>query len=154
MDRVRIKKPIQRLVLDTDSSVSPTHGDQEGNAYNGHFECTCYHPSFMFNQHGDLERVLARNGNVHCTDDWRSVLEPVVNGYRGEAVPKFFRTDAALASPEVYEYREVEDLLYAMRLPSNAVLEESVWHLLTRPVWRPPRKPIVVYHSFPYQAKS
>ena len=39
------------------SSVSPTYGDQEGSAYNGHFGCTCYHPLFIFNQFGDLEAV-------------------------------------------------------------------------------------------------
>jgi hypothetical protein len=32
-------------VLDMDGSVSETHGAQEGSAYNGHFGCTCYHPS-------------------------------------------------------------------------------------------------------------
>ncbi len=37
-------------MLDMDSSVSPTYGDQEGTAYNGHFACTCYHPVFVFNQ--------------------------------------------------------------------------------------------------------
>ena len=50
---------------DMDSSVSPTHGDQEGTAYNGHFGCTCYHPLFLFNQFGDLERSsLGGPGNV------------------------------------------------------------------------------------------
>jgi hypothetical protein len=28
-------------VLDMDSSVSPTNGDQNGADYNGHFGCTC-----------------------------------------------------------------------------------------------------------------
>jgi hypothetical protein len=32
-----------------DSSVSETHGAQEGTAYNGHFACMCYHPLFVFN---------------------------------------------------------------------------------------------------------
>jgi len=82
VDRVRRKKPYKRLILDMDSSVSPTHGDQEGSAYNGHFECTCYHPLFRFNQDGDLERVLLRNGNVHSADDWRSVLRLVLARYR------------------------------------------------------------------------
>ena len=31
------------IILDMDSSVKPTHGEQEGTAYNGHFGCTCYH---------------------------------------------------------------------------------------------------------------
>ena len=25
------------------------HGQQEGTAYNGHFESVCYHPLFLFN---------------------------------------------------------------------------------------------------------
>src|SRR5271169_6024187 len=29
---------------------SPTYGEQEGSAYNGHFGPTCYHPLFVFNQ--------------------------------------------------------------------------------------------------------
>ena len=40
--------------LDMDSSASPVHGQQEGSAYNGHFESVCYHPLFLFNDHGDL----------------------------------------------------------------------------------------------------
>ena len=38
--------PHRRVILDMDSSESPVHGQQEGAAYNGHFECVCYHPSF------------------------------------------------------------------------------------------------------------
>ena len=39
----------RRVILDMDSSESPVHGQQEGAAYNGHFECVCYHPLFLFN---------------------------------------------------------------------------------------------------------
>jgi hypothetical protein len=38
-------------------------GEQEGSAYNGHFGCTCYHPLFVFNQLGDVERCALRPGN-------------------------------------------------------------------------------------------
>jgi hypothetical protein len=48
------------IVLDMDSSESPTYGDQEGSAYNGHFGCTRYHPLFVFNQRGDVERCALR----------------------------------------------------------------------------------------------
>ena len=44
IDQVNERKPPKIIVLDIDSSVSPTYGDQEGTAYNGHFGCTCYHP--------------------------------------------------------------------------------------------------------------
>jgi hypothetical protein len=56
IDRVHSRRPPNGIVLDMDSSVSPTYGEQEGTAYNGHFACTCYHPLFVFNQYGDLER--------------------------------------------------------------------------------------------------
>ena len=151
VDRVRQNKPIDRIILDLDSSVSQTYGHQEGSAYNGHFGCTCYHPLFCFNQYGDVERALLRAGQVHSAHDWRLVLEPLFERYR-EVLDKFFRGDAAFANPEVYERLETEAFLYAIRLPANEVLYREIQHLLTRPVGRPPKKPVVRYHSFAYQA--
>lgn len=37
IDRVHERRPPRVIVLDMDSSVSETHGVQEGRAYNGHF---------------------------------------------------------------------------------------------------------------------
>jgi hypothetical protein len=154
IDRVRDRRALDKLILDVDSSVSETYGRQEGSAYNGHFECTCYHPIFCFNHLGDLERALLRNGNVASADEWRSVLEPVVARYRDLDIRKYFRGDAAFAIPELYVFLEAEGYLYAIRLKSNPVLERHIQHLLTRPVGRPPRKPVVRYHEFMYQAAS
>ena len=56
---------VDRIVLDMDSSESPVHGAQEGNAYNGHFESVCYHPLFLFTEHGDCVGATLRPGNVH-----------------------------------------------------------------------------------------
>ena len=142
------------IVLEMDSSVSPTHGDQEGSTYNGHFGCTCYHPLFVFNQFGDLERCALRPGNVHSADGWRDVLEPVVARYKERDLRRYFRGDAAFASPDIYEFLEDEGLLYAIRLPKNQVLQESISHLLTRPVGRPPNHVRRYYASFSYQAGS
>ena len=121
-------------------------GQQESTAYNGHFSCTCYHPLFLFNQFGDLERCALRAGNVHSAEGWRDVLEPVVARYRGKSLRRYFRADAAFASfradaafasPVVYGFLEVEGYKYAIRLPANRVLQESIGHLLKRPVGRP-----------------
>jgi hypothetical protein len=65
IDKVHERRPPKMIVLDMDSSESPTYGEQEGSAYNGHFGCTCYHPLFVFNQFGDVERCVLRPGNVH-----------------------------------------------------------------------------------------
>ena len=154
VDRVHESKGPKEIVLDMDSSVSETYGHQEGSAYNGYFECTCYHPLFCFNQYGDLERCLLRHGNVHSADDWQSVLEPIITRYQGYDIPRFFRGDAAFADPRIYRYLEAEGYFYVIQLRSNAVLYEKVEPLLTRPVSRPPKKPIVLYHSFRYQTAS
>ena len=87
IDRAQARRARTALVLDIDSSVSPTYGAQEGTAYNGHFACTCYHPLFVFNQDGDLERCALRPGNVHSAHGWRDVLDPVVARYRGQGAP-------------------------------------------------------------------
>jgi Transposase DDE domain group 1 len=154
IDQVHQRRPPDGIILDMDSSESPTHGEQEGSAWNGHFRRTCYHPLFVFNQFGDLERCLLRPGNVHSADAWRSVLVPVIARYRGRGLVLYFRGDAAFAKPELYELLEAEDIGYAIRLPANPVLQERIGHLLTRPVGRPPRKPRVYFASFSYQAES
>ena len=154
IDRVHGRHPPTKIILDMDSSVSPTHGDQEGTAYNGHFGCTCYHPLFLFNQFGDLERCSLRPGNVHSADDWEGVLKPVVVRYKGRKVRLYFRGDAAFASPKIYDYLEAEGFLYAIRLSTNQVLQECIAHLLTRPVGRPPNHVRRTYANFSYQAGS
>jgi hypothetical protein len=142
------------VVFDMDSSVSPTHGDQEGSAWNGHFVCTCYHPLFVFNQCGDLERCTLRRGNVHSADGWEAVLKPVVARYQGAATRIAFGGDAAFAQPNMYEYLESEDIEYAIRLPANQILQAEIAHLLKRPVGRPAHYVQRFYKSFRYQAAS
>ena len=154
IDRVHARKPQNTVVLDMDSSVSETHRAQEGSAYNGHFACTCYHPLFVFNQFGDLERCALRPGNVHSADGWREVLEPVVARYRHTMKRRYFRGDAAFANPEVYEFLEAEGYKYTIRLPANAVLQENIGWLLKRPVGRPPHEVRRFHASFSYRAGS
>lgn len=154
IDRVQRRKPLKQLILDLDSSVSEIYGRQQGTAYNGYFECLCYHPLFLFNQFGDLEYAMLRRGNKASAKYWRRVLLPVIERYRHLNIPKFFRGDAAFADPALYCLLEKEGYRYAIRLKANAVLEREIEHLLTRPVGRPSHQPKVFYHSFQYQAKS
>src|SRR4030095_9903850 len=154
IDRVHERHRPKMVVLDMDSSVSPTYGDQEGTAYNGHFGCTCYHTLFVFTQFGDLERCALRSATAHSAEGWREVLGPVIARYRTTMKRRYFRADAGFASPEVYELLEAEDYAYVIRLPANAVLQRRIAHLLTRPVGRPPHEVRRFYASFRYQAQS
>jgi hypothetical protein len=154
IDKVHARRPPRGVVLDMDSSVSPTHGEQELSVWNGHYECTCYHPLFVFNQFGDLERCALRPGNVHSADGWERVLKPVVARYHGKVSRIYFRADAGFANPEVYEYLEGEGIKYAIRLPANRVLQERIGYLLKRPVGRPSLDVRRSYANFTYQAGS
>ncbi len=154
IDSVHECAPLDKLILDLDSSVSETHGEQQGTAYNGYFECMCYHPLFLFNQYGDLEHAMLRRGNHNSAKFWRRVLLPVIDRYRDREIPKYFRGDAAFAIPGLYGVLEEESFQYTIRIPSNDVLTASISHLLARPVGRPSYKPKVLYESFSYQAQS
>ena len=82
------------------------------------------------------------------------VLDPVVARYRNKTLRRYFRGDAAFASPEVYEFLEAEGFKYAIRLPANKVLHDSIAHLLKRPVGRPPKEVRRYYANFSYRAGS
>ena len=154
IDKVHARRPPRGVALDMDLSVSPTHGEQEMSVWNGHYECTCYHPLFVFNQFGDLERCALSPGNVHSADGWLSVLKPVVARYRGKLSRIYFRADAGFANPDVYGYLEAERIKYAIRLPANRVLQERIGYLLNRPVGGPPNEVRRSYANFTYQAGS
>ena len=154
VDRAMTHTAHRRVVLDMDSSESPVHGEQEGASYNGHFGSMCYHPLFVFNQFGDCEGAKLRAGNVHSAHEWRQVLEPILSRYEEKGVRRYFRADAAFAKPDIYEYLEERRVFYAIRLPSNKVLQYEIAPLLIRPVGRPPKRPVILYDDFWYRAES
>ena len=127
----------ERVVLDMDSTESPVHGQQEGSAYNGHFESVCYHPLLLFNQHGDCLALL-----------------PEIERQQAAGKLVAFRGGAAFAKPEIYEVSEERGVQYAIRIPANRSLELEIEDILFRPPGRPGRKPLVRYKSFRYQAES
>ena len=154
IDKVHLIQPLREIILDMDSSVSETYGEQEATAYNGQFAGTCYHPLFLFNQFEDLQYAMFRRGNKDSAKYWRRVLLTVIERYRHHDIPKFFSGDAAFALPKLMRLLEDEGYEYAIRNKSHVVLEREIEHLLTRPVGRPSHKSLVFYHSFQHQAKS
>ena len=152
--RVEAMESPRRVVLDIDSTEVPVYGEQEHSAYNGHFETTCYHPLLLFNREGDCLAVKLRPGNVHSAEQWDAVLLPEIARQQKHGKEVVVRADAGFAKPELYEALEVRGVTYAIRIPSNDILEREVADLLTRSVGRPSYKPVVRYKSFRYQAAS
>jgi len=143
-----------RVVLDMDSSESPAHGEQEGSAYNGHFESVCYHPLFLFNKHGDCLAAKLLPANVHGAEEWEELLLPEIDCHQALGRDVAFRADAAFAKPEIYEALEQRGVKYAIRMPANETLKWEIAELRVRPPGRPSHKPLVRYKSFWYQAGS
>ena len=128
-----------RIVLDMDSSESPVHGQQEGSAYNGHFESVCYHPLLLFNDHGDCVAAKLRPGNVSSADDWEELLVPEIDRQQAEGQPVAFRADATFARPAIYEAQEARGVQDAIRIPANKHLELEIEDLLWRRLVLPKR---------------
>ena len=138
LDRSCARPPSgEGIVLDMDSSVSPTHGEQEKSVWNGHYACTCYHPLFVFNQFGDLERSALRPGNVHSADGWDAVLKPVVARYQGKVSRIYFRADAALrCQGSTSSWRRSGSNTRSGFRPTR-FCRIKIGYLLKRPVGRP-----------------
>ena len=143
-----------RMVLDMDSTEIPVYGQQEQSAYNGHFESSCYHPLLLFNREGDCLAAKLRPGNVHSADDWEELLLPEIERQQKLGKEVVFRADAAFAKPEIYGALEEREVKYAIRIPANYSLQQDIEELLTRPVGRPSKKPLVEFKGFLYQAAS
>ncbi len=158
IDAVHDRQPPKSITLDMDSSESPVHGDQEGAAWNGHFQSKCLHPLFVFNQYGDLERCALRPGNVHSADNWEGVLKPVLARYSAKARPSIirrrFRADAAFAIPALFDLLEAEGWDYAIRIKGNPKLYDQIGWLMKRRPGRPRNHVVREYTSFHYRAKS
>ena len=115
----------ESVMLDMDSSVSPTHGEQEKSVWNGHFGCTCYHP-------------LSCSTNSAISNDarfGRATFTAPIAGRRAQArrralqrarLPDLFPWRRGLCDAKMYEYLESEGIEYAIRLPANQILQNEI----------------------------
>ena len=108
----------------------------------------------LFNREGDCLAAKLRPGNVHSAEDWEELLLPEIERQQKLGKEVVFRADAAFAKPEIYEALEEREVKYAIRIPANDSLQRDIEELLTRPVGRPSKKPLVEFKGFLYQAAS
>ena len=154
IDRVHVRRPPDGIILDMDSSESPTHGAAGGLGLERPLRLHLLPPAVRL-------QPVRRPRALRPAARQRAQRRRLARGARAgdRPLPRarpalYFRGDAAFAKPELYELLEAEGIGYAIRLPANSVLQERIGHLLTRPVGRPPKKPQVFFASFSYQAQS
>jgi hypothetical protein len=118
--------PPAHLLLDVDSTDDPTHGEQEGSSYHGHYRQHMYHPLLIFD--GDTNQLITavlRHGTVHASRGMVAILKRLVAAIRSRwpHVTIELRADSGFAVPALYAYCEREHLDYTIGLCPNARLE-------------------------------
>lgn len=121
-----IKKP-EQMLFDLDSTLLNTYGNQEGQAYNFHYQDHGYHPLFCFDGlNGDLLKTELRDGTTYCSKDADKFMEPLLQEFIDRGIPTYLRGDSGFASPKLYETCEKNGCSYAIRLKENSKLRSLV----------------------------
>src|SRR5208282_1453976 len=92
IDLVHGRRPPRGIVLDMDSSVSPTHGEQEMSVWNGHYACACYHPLFVFTRLSCI-KFLSLMESVPGV----ATLDEMMSGFKYRAFISYSHRDAPWA---------------------------------------------------------
>jgi len=119
-----IKAP-EYMLFDLDSTLLNTYGNQEGEAFNYHYQARGYHPLLCFDGiTGDLLKLELRDGTHYCSNGADKFMEPLIREFRTKhpSLPLYLRGDSGFVSPELYEVCEVNACEYAIRLKQNSTL--------------------------------
>lgn len=159
----------QRIILDIDPTVDPTHGSQQLSLFNGFYDTHCYLPVLIFGSadggpHQPVASVL-RPGNASAGAKARQILQRIVAKLR-EAWPHtqiLIRGDGGYALPELYDWCEAEPGVdYLFGLPINSRLKALVEphlvtarirHLLSAAKARLLRETRYAAHSWPHERR-
>ena len=113
------------VLFDTDTTLLPTYGKQEGEGYNVHYAAHGYHARLCYDGlTRDLLRAELNNGTDYCSKGVADFMEPLIREYveNYPGIDLFARGDSGFATPELYELYERYDVRYAIKLKSNSVL--------------------------------
>ena len=64
------------------STEDLAHGRQDQIAFMGHFDTTCFHPSFGFTSYGDCVGGKLRQGNVQSAEGIFDLLDSIIQRHR------------------------------------------------------------------------
>jgi hypothetical protein len=161
--RRRLGGRVQRVTIDLDGTDDPTHGQQQGALWNGHYGGFCYLPLLGTLQFGGereqyLFTALLRPGNASGRSGAIAVLRRTLPRLRF-AFPKArlrVRLDGGFAAPDVFAFLEREGVEYVVAMGSNPVLARLAEPLLERAREASAASGVSerMYGHAPYRAKS
>ena len=94
-----------RVLLDLDSTLLPTYGKQEGEAFNYHYSAHGYHPLVCYDGlTGDLLKIELRKGSTYSSTGVQKFLQPLLDEYLSQYpdTQLFLRGDSGFVTPELY----------------------------------------------------
>ena len=148
------------VLLDLDSTLLPTYGKQQGEAFNYHYSSHGYHPLVCYDGlTGDLLKIELRKGSTYSSTGVQQFLQPILDEYLSQYTDTqlFLRGDSGFATPELYTQAESNGCSYAIRLKDNRLLREKAFHLdeaIAAEATIHPNRWGVLYGEFSYQAGS
>lgn len=148
------------VMLDIDTTLLNTYGNQEGAEWNYHYQDDGYHPQLCFDcVTGDLIKMQLRKGTQYCSTGIAEFMKPIFEEYTKDYsyTNIMLRGDSGYATPDLYELCEQYGVAYFIRLKSNVRLY-SLAAGLDEKLTEQTRENMIdhseVYGEFMYQADS
>ncbi|MGM0484983.1 MAG: IS1380 family transposase [Candidatus Krumholzibacteriota bacterium] len=152
-------KPPEEIVLDVDDTDSPTHGAQQMSLFNAYYDQYCFQPLHIYEgRSGKLLTTILRPGKRPSGVETRSMLKHLA-GYIRESWPEvtvFIRGDSHFSTPELHNWADQNDFLFALGQAANPVLKEKAADLLqrARESYQRGGNKVRLFGEFEYQAES
>ena len=120
-----IKRP-EHMLLDLDSTLFCTYGNQEGEGFNFHYQAHGYHPLLCYDGlTGDLLKAEFRDGTRHCSNDADKFMESIFQEYMERDIKTYLRGDSGFSSPKLYKTCEMNGCSYAIRLKKERITHRT-----------------------------
>jgi hypothetical protein len=135
----RLQGRVERITIDLDPTVDPTHGQQQLTCFNGHYDTACYLPlvaTLTFNDEPTqyLVGIVLRPGNSTATHGAIGRLRALCAKLRA-AFPRArlrVRLDGGFTGNPLFDCLEADGVEYVVGMASNARLDKRVRRLLGR----------------------
>src|SRR6058998_1701430 len=135
----RLQGQVERITIDLDPTVDPTHGQQQLTFFNGHYDTACYLPlvaTLTFNDEPTqyLVGIVLRPGNSTATHGVIGRLRALFAQLRAAfpAARLRVRLDGGFTCNPLFDFLEAEGVEYVVGRASNARLAKRVRRLLGR----------------------
>jgi hypothetical protein len=155
----RKKELPEEILIDSDATDDPCHGQQEFAFFHGKYGEHMYHPLFFFEAKTSLLlSALLRPGNAPASagiaDELKRLVPIVKKRFPDTQIS--YRADAGSATPEIYRTLESLTVLYTIGIASNSVFKKRIqrWVKKAERKYARTKTPIRRFYSFRHRAKS